>query len=94
MEPLHTLGPYTHTDDGEVIKGADDWIAIIHKNNQRLANAAFIVRALNGHGAMLEALKHAVEVYGNLRPKNGATMDTLGAYEQMLSAIRLAEGGE
>lgn len=41
---------------------------------------------------MLAALKQAAAVYGDLRPADGANIDSLSAYQNMLHAITKAEG--
>jgi hypothetical protein len=54
----------------------------------KVADAEQIVRMLREHAEMLETLKHAAAVYGELRPANGASMQTLVAYERIQATIK------
>ena len=83
-EGMYLRGLVIHTDEAAIAE-LIEWQAPLEAE----ANARLIAAAPD----LLAACKHAVAVYGELKPDDGANMETLNAYEQLLAAITQAEGG-
>lgn len=61
---------------------------------ERAENAAFIVRAVNAHDALVEALKYA-NTYISEELASGSGLDRIhSVFDSISSALKLAEGGK
>lgn len=89
----------TKLGDGGVYDANENCVCVlVDPNKADTVTAAFIVRAVNAHEEMLEALKKAYKLFGELRSKMddghwfADDLDRIGAVTH--SAIAKAERGE